>query len=92
MTDNYADKLSMKLAAMIGLKATDNAEFEADLQRYNEWHKRHAWQAVDTYAPHNPRMGKHARKIQPFLERLTQRSVPECQAALAQHQTPSSTP
>ena len=31
-------------------------------------------------------MGKHARKIQPFLERVTQRSVPDDQAALAQHQ------
>ena len=86
MTDNAAHKLSMKLAAAIDVKATDTAEFEADLQKYDEWRKRHALQAVDAYAPHNPRMGKHARKIQPFLERLTQHSVPEGQAALAQHQ------
>ena len=73
MTENAAHKLSMKLAAAIDVRATDTAEFEADLQKYNEWRKRAASQAVGAHAPHKPRMGKHARKIQPFLERLTQR-------------------
>ena len=84
MTNNAAHKLSMKLAAAVDAEATDTSEFEANLLKYDGWHKRLASQAVDTYAHRNPRMGKHARKIKPCLERLTQRSVPEGEAALAQ--------
>ena len=50
MTENAARKLSMKTAA-IHVKATDTVEFEADLQKYDEWRRRHASQAVDAYAP-----------------------------------------
>ena len=36
MSDNAAHKLSMKLAAAIDAKATETAEFEADLQKYDQ--------------------------------------------------------